>query len=305
LPGIGVPTSVAEVAAFLATVSPTWHKFDVVNDIIGGNVTTIREVATAFVEFQALSGVAYTEVRYDPVRLAHSSYANTTISEDAVVEAVQEGLAKGAREYGVAVYQLLCAMRGKSSERCDQTVELAARMRSRGGMGSVVGVDLAGDESDYPNGPYVPCLRRAKLVHGLNTTVHAGEFMDTPAEEVRVAVLEMGADRIGHGYAAARNPAVMLLLREQGVHLETCPSSAKDHGLLMTIGAFRQAGLNFGLNTDDRASFFDNASLPEDEALVRRSLGFTDDDLAAALAATWGAAFAQTASGFPVDAFLV
>lgn len=113
------------------------------------------------------------------------------------------GLLSGESTPHKAAYQILCAMRGQSAAQCRDVAGLAARTASRR-MGGVVAMDLAGDESHFPNAAYVGCLRAAKLELGLNTTVHAGEFGDTSPEEVRSAVLEMGADRIGHGDALLR-----------------------------------------------------------------------------------------------------
>lgn len=294
--GARPPRSPAELESYLLSQVP-WHRFDVVNDIIGGDVEVISRVAEAFVGFQASSGVGYTEVRYDPVRLARSALANASVTEEAAVRAVQQGLAAGAARHGVVVHQILSAMRGKSPARCLETAALAARLRSQD-MGGVVGLDLAGDEVHYPNGPYVECIRHAKVALGLNTTVHAGEFNETSSEEVRIAVLEMGVDRVGHGYDAARDAAVLALLRERRVHVEACPGSALRHGLLEALGAYKAERLNFGLNTDDPVSFVVNTSAAEDEVLVKSHLGFTDADIRRAYASALSAAFGPTA-GLP------
>lgn len=285
--GIGLPGSPEDVRRYIGT-HPGWTRFDVVNDIIGGDAATIRAVAEAFVGFQARSGVRYTEVRYDPVRLARSSLAGASIPEEEAVEAVREGLTAGAARFGVSAYQILCAMRGQSSERCLETAHLAAKTRSHS-MGGVVGLDLAGDEARYPNAAYVHCFRHAKHVLGLNTTVHAGEA--TTAVEVRSAVLEMGADRVGHGYSAVGDADTVLMLRERRVHLEACPASARSEGVLGAIGVFRTAGLRFGLNTDDPASFIENTTAAEDEAIVKAALGFSDADVRRAYEDAVAAAF--------------
>eukprot|EP00929_Paragymnodinium_shiwhaense_P113586 TRINITY_DN81872_c0_g1_i1.p1 TRINITY_DN81872_c0_g1~~TRINITY_DN81872_c0_g1_i1.p1 ORF type:complete len:357 (-),score=49.00 TRINITY_DN81872_c0_g1_i1:131-1201(-) len=287
------PSSVEEVAGYLRSITPNWHRFDVVNDIVGGDAESIRSAARAFAAMQARSGVGYTEVRYDPYRLARSGLANTSLSEQETVQAVQDGLAEGCRVHGIAIYQLLSAMRGKSAAECFQTVGLAAKMRSPL-LGGVVGVDLAGDEVSYPNGPYVDCLRHAKVDLGLNTTVHAGEFQGISAEEVRSAVLAMHADRIGHGYATVTDDATVRLILERGVHLEACPESAWHHGVLNNISAYVSLGLSFGINTDDPASYFNNASLADNEALLQKSLGLTGDAIRHAYDSARAAAFGST-----------
>ena len=173
LPGIGQPSSVDDILKVLSGQHPSWHRFDIVNNIVGGDVATLSRVAEAFVARQALNGVAYTEVRYDPMRMARSAYANTSLRPEAAVAAIPAGLAAGTARYGVRAFSLLCAMRGQPAEACDAVADLAARMRSDD-PGGVVGLDLAGDELHFNNSEYVACFRRAKE-RGLRTTVHAGE----------------------------------------------------------------------------------------------------------------------------------
>eukprot|EP00427_Karlodinium_veneficum_P031348 CAMPEP_0169182926 /NCGR_PEP_ID=MMETSP1016-20121227/349_1 /TAXON_ID=342587 /ORGANISM="Karlodinium micrum, Strain CCMP2283" /LENGTH=352 /DNA_ID=CAMNT_0009258247 /DNA_START=67 /DNA_END=1125 /DNA_ORIENTATION=+ len=296
----GPINSSAELEEYLLDIQPPWHRFDVINDIIGGDVKTIRKVAEDFVAHQARSGVVYTEVRYDPVRLAHSSLAETNITESEAVEAVRDGLAAGAEKYSLHVYQILCAMRGSSADACFKTAALAAKMRSSQ-MGGVVGLDLAGDETSYPNDAYIKCFKHAKHVLGLNTTVHAGEFKGVSPDEIRSAIVEMGADRIGHGYAAAADSAIIKLLQQSQVHVEACPASAQRHGLLQSVTAFRTNRLNFGLNTDDPSHFFGNTTLAKVESLVTSVLGFNNDDIekaySAALSATFGPLHSEMLQG--------
>ena len=301
LPGIGMPNSTHDIQRFMNTFSG-WHRFDAVNSIIGGSESSIKMAAEAFVKFQAQSGVVYTEVRYDPVRLARSSLDNSSIAEEQAVKAVQDGLAAGSAKHGVVAYQILCAMRGASSQQCFQTAELAARSRSRsmGAIGGVVGLDLAGDETDFPNRAYIDCFKHAKTL-GLNITVHAGEFNQTMGNDVHTAIFDMGADRIGHGYAAAFDKDLLRALKERKVHVEACPKSALLHGAwaLHAIHSFRQYGLNFGLNTDDPAGSFSNTSAAQDEAIVMQELAFSAEDVRLSYADAYNARFGDVkASAF-------
>ena len=291
LPSIGVPRNASDVERFVDK-SSAWHRFDAINEIIGGDVSSIKLAAESFVAFQAKSGVQYTEVRYDPVRLSKSQLQNISITEEEVVRAVQEGLAIGSARHGVSVYQILCAMRGKSPKQCFETANLALKLRSMRDMGGVVGLDLAGDETDFPNAAYVDCMRYAKE-SGLNTTVHSGEFNKTQSKDVRSAVFLMRADRVGHGYALVQDPQLLEELRRKEVHLEACPKSALRHGAwaLEAIQSFRKNQLLFGLNTDDPSTFFSNTSAAADEAIVRDYLNFTDDDIRAAYASAFKARF--------------
>jgi adenosine deaminase len=100
-----------------------------------------------------------------------------------------------------------------------EVVNLAEKYRSSG----VVGIDIAGDEHNYPIAPHVPAFKRA-LELGIHRTVHAGETGS--AESVRQAVEECHAERIGHGYAVIDDPSVYDLIRRNDIHLECCLTSS-------------------------------------------------------------------------------
>ena len=285
----GLPQNISDVQHYVEGFSG-WHRFDAVNEIIGGDVASIRQAAEAFVDFQAKSGVKYTEVRYDPVRLSRSRLGNVSISEEDAVKAVQEGLMIGSRRHKIHVYQILCAMRGASPQQCFSTANLALRLASQD-LGGVVGLDLAGDETDFPNAAYVDCMRHAKLA-GLNVTVHSGEFNTSQTNDVRSAVFSMLADRVGHGYAAAQDVELLRELTRRGIHLEACPNSAKRHGAwaLKAIESFREHHALFGLNTDDPAPLFGNTTAAADEDIVE-GLHFSKEDIHRSYAAAFHARF--------------
>ena len=154
-----------------------WKWFDLVNEIIGGDEATLYDIAYDFAERQAAQGVRYTEVRWDPVRPAISHLANTSITQEAAVRAVERGLRVASERHGIEVHQLLCAMRGSPGAACFDLARLADAMRS-GSLGGVVGMDIAGDEYHFNNSAnhVESCFRFAKRDLQLNTTVHAGEI---------------------------------------------------------------------------------------------------------------------------------
>jgi adenosine deaminase len=100
-----------------------------------------------------------------------------------------------------------------------EIVDLADKYRSAG----VVGIDLAGDEHNYPIAPHVPAFERA-LELGIHRTVHAGET--GLAESVREAIELCHAERIGHGYAIIDDPSIYDLIRRNDIHVECCLTSS-------------------------------------------------------------------------------
>ena len=301
LPGINrVPETIEDVWTSLQSMQPVWHRFDLVNEIIGGSEDTLAEISQEFVDRQAAQNVTYTEVRWDPIRPAVSTLANVSISAEAAIGAVQRGLRAGCERHGIEVYQLLCAMRGKPGAACFDLARLASRTRS-GELGGVVGMDIAGDEAHFNNtvNDYEACLRYAKVELLLNTTVHAGEsYTDIHRSyaDVVSAIEVMRCDRIGHGYASTHDEDTLELVRRRGVHLEACPAGGHGNGVnLAATGVYRARGLSFGLNTDDPTPYFANTTLEHVEDLVRSRLNFSSADIDKAYSDAYAASFARDA----------
>lgn len=126
-----------------------------------------------------------------------------------------------ADRHGIRRGLILTVTRGDYS-----VVNLTALLQAYTDLGrprDVVGIDLAGDE-DIPVPAELPDLfRHAKDRYGLGVTIHAGET--GRIENIRVAIEKFGADRVGHGTAAGRDPRLMALLAERDICVEVCPIS--------------------------------------------------------------------------------
>lgn len=109
---------------------------------------------------------------------------------------------------------------------------------------------------------------------GLHSVPHAGETVG--AAEVWAAVDVLGAERVGHGIAAVRDPALLDRLRSDGVALEVCPSSNVATGAVPALGqhplpALLDAGVLVTLGSDDPPMF--GTSLLTEYRRARDDLG--------------------------------
>ena len=114
---------------------------------------------------------------------------------------------------------------------------------------------------------------------GLHLTAHAGE--SAGPESIRAA-LKLGAERIGHGIAAARDEALMRHLRERGIPLEICITSNLVTGVVKSIDEHPvrrlfDAGVPIVLNTDDPAMF--GCTLVGEYRLAAERFGFSEAEL--------------------------
>ncbi|HXC56600.1 MAG TPA: hypothetical protein VNU97_14980 [Rhizomicrobium sp.] len=129
-------------------------------------------------------------------------------------------------------------------------------------LGVYRALDLSGDELVQPIENFKPVYRRAKQA-GLRLKAHAGEW--TGADAVWRAVEELELDEVQHGISAATSPAVMRLLRDNGIRLNICPTSNVMLGRVESldkhpIRVLFDAGVRVTVNTDDCLIFGSSVS---------------------------------------------
>jgi aminodeoxyfutalosine deaminase len=108
------------------------------------------------------------------------------------------------------------------------------------------------------------------------------------------AARELGAERIGHGIGAARDPALLAHLASRGIALEVCPTSNVCTGAVPSLAehplpALLAAGVPVTLATDDPGMF--HTSLNAEYLLCHREFGMAAGGLAELARAGVRAAF--------------
>jgi len=196
----------------------------------------IRRVAGEMCEDALENGVTTLEIRFAP-------QLHDANNPEIIVEAALEGINRRA---GL----ILCGLYGEDPRQLQELVEIGIR------HAGVVGVDLAGGphpSHSWGLADYARPFQQA-AEHGLGRTVHAAE--GRPAEEIRVAVELLGAQRIGHGTTLLDDPAVVDLVLEREVTVEACPTSNVHTGVITTvsahpIGTWLDLGIHACINTDN------------------------------------------------------
>ena len=222
----------------------------------------LERIAAEFVEDVAADGITYVEVRFCPA-------LHPAVGDEAALEAVAAGLARGARTHGVRTGIIVCALRTLSASTSLAMAALAVRWRERG----VVAFDLAGAEAGHPATDHVEAFRLARA-GGLHITCHAGEG-DGPGS-IRQALEACGAERLGHGVRLREDPALLATVRERAIALEMCPTSNVHTRTVTALAAhplrdYLEAGLVVTLNTDSR--LMDGITLVDEYLAVHRALG--------------------------------
>ena len=204
----------------------------------------VMRIAYEAVADAAADNIYYLELRFNPVALALNQGFSFEEVADWVVEATQQAQA----EYPIQV-RLIVQIGRHEPQYARQLAEIAVNRQHRG----LVGIDLAGDEVNYPITDFIDVFRWAKE-QGLHITVHAAEA--GPAIHVKEAIEKLGAERIGHGVRAREDLTVVDLLRKHQITLEMCPTSNLQTGIIPKLSnhplyAFYQLGIPVTINTDD------------------------------------------------------
>ncbi|HEV2102313.1 MAG TPA: adenosine deaminase [Candidatus Acidoferrum sp.] len=184
---------------------------------------------------------------------------------------------------GLRLNWIFDAVRQFGAEAAMRVVQAARRCASR----RIVAFGIGGDELSLPAGEFRGVYERAEE-YGFHRLMHAGEIGGP--EKIREAIEILGVERIGHGIAAIRDPALMEMLAERKIPLEICPASNLRTGALgVQIGKdaatmekhplaeLVRRGVAVTLSTDDPAMF--HTSLGE-EYRHAHAIGLTEEEMA-------------------------
>lgn len=259
---------VAENADNAVGSGKNWSVFDFCNQFLQTEDAIAEAVSDLCSRLRNHHNVRYAEIRFCP-----ALHTTEGLSEERVVEAAIRGFED---QNHVAGGLILCALRSYCREHGLETAALAARYI---GGGVVLAMDVAGFEGGFP----LKCADdsmdagvRAARRAGVPVTVHAGECPDWKfgtVENVRHAIDELGATRIGHGLALGRH----LDLARRYSHLrkatvEVCLTSNVARGYKVPCfaehpaRAFHDCGLPFSLSCDNLLLSGDDPEAPPSPA---------------------------------------
>jgi adenosine deaminase len=209
----------------------------------------ISRVTEAIVDEAAAAGVTTLELRYSPV--IHT-FAGLTPRQS--IRAVLSGMNHARKRHPMKLGLIVIAMRqhGPHIAKILARQAIAEAQHLHAGTG-VVGFDIAGPERGNPPRLFRSAYQIARLGR-LGLTVHAGE--DAPADYVWQAIDGLGANRIGHGCAAAADPVLVRRLAKDRILVECCLSSNEHTGAVKRgerhpIHAFLEAGVPIAICCDN------------------------------------------------------
>jgi len=243
----------------------------------------IHRITREAVEDAAKDNVRYLELRFNPVALSRAERFPMHDVMGWVITSAREA----AKKYKMKVGLIVSVNRHESTELAEQVAWLAAEHIKDG----VVGMDLAGNEADFPAQPFAGILKEARQA-GLHLTIHAGEWAG--AKNVREAIEEFGTERIGHGVRVMEDGYTCALAKERGTIFEVCITSNYQSGVIPTkekhpLPRMLDAGLNVTINTDDPS--VSRITLSHEYRVATTELGVSVDVLKQRILASAQASF--------------
>jgi adenosine deaminase len=203
--------------------------------------------------YEVARELAAQQVRYAELTLTPYSSIVRGIPAEAYCEAVEDARQRAATEHGIELRWCFDIPGEAGVPAADLTLEVALKNRPDG----LVSFGLGGPELGVPREQFAPHFRAA-LAEGLRSVPPAGE--STGPQTVWDALTHLGAERIGHGIAAARDPELLGYLRDHAIPLEVCPTSNVRTRSVPSLAehplpALVAAGVPVTINSDDPPMF--------------------------------------------------
>lgn len=222
---------------FLSKFKNDWYRshqdvYDIVHD-------SVRSFAD--------DGLFYIELRFSPEHFAfHNDFDRMEITR-LIVEAANTA----AAEAGVMIRYLVTFNRGKQDQY--EMIDLYRSIRSLE-IPEIVGIDLAGDETQYPPENFEKFFTTVKDDGIYGITIHAGEV--SPSDQIWASIDRLHAGRIGHGTSSIDDPEIQKRLTADGIVLEQCITSNYQTGSWVDeenhpLGRLFRSGVPVTINSDD------------------------------------------------------
>lgn len=220
--------------------------------------------------------LARQQVRYAELTVTPYSHVRRGIPAPAFCEAIEDARRRAEADFGIALRWCFDIPGEAGLPAAEETLRIALDERPDG----LISFGLGGPEIGVPRPQFKPYFDQARAA-GLRSVPHAGET--TGPETVWDALRELGAERIGHGIAAARDPLLLDFLADQRIAVEVCPTSnvrtravptIEEHPLRTMV----DAGLLVTINSDDPPMF--STTLDNEYAVAARLLDCGPDGLA-------------------------
>jgi aminodeoxyfutalosine deaminase len=214
--------------------------------------------------------LARQQVRYAELTITPYSHVRRGIPAEAFCEAIEDARIRAEADFGITLRWCFDIPGEAGLISAEETLRIALEQRPDG----LISFGLGGPEIGVPRPQFKPYFDQARAA-GLRSVPHAGET--TGPETIWDALRELGAERIGHGTSAVRDPRLLEHLAQRRIPLEVCPTSNVRTRAVATIEehplrTMVDAGVLVTINSDDPPMF--GTTLNDEYAVAARLLGY-------------------------------
>lgn len=200
----------------------TLYAFTDLNQFLGiyGAVCACLRTADDFhrITYEALEDAVAAGVRHREMFFSPGFVISLGVPVEVVWDGVRAGLVDARRDLGISCRMVLDVDKPSGPAHAREMVEFAAAQD----RDLLVGVGADSVERGIDHRVFTEAFTLARSL-GLHRTMHAGE--DGPAENIAIAVRELGCERIDHGFRLLDDPQLTAEVIERRIPLTVCPTS--------------------------------------------------------------------------------
>lgn len=208
------------------------------------NLDACRRIAYENVEDLERQGLDYAELRFSPWFMAEKHQ----LDPQGVVEAVVEGVQTASHDLDIPVGLIGIISRTYGVDTAWDELNALASCAD-----ALCGLDLAGDEANFPASLFEDHFHRAREL-GWSATIHAGEA--SGPESIWDSIRLLGASRIGHAVSAVNDPELMTYMAANQIGIEAnltsnIQTSTVSSYRVHPLRTFLEHDIPATINTDD------------------------------------------------------
>jgi aminodeoxyfutalosine deaminase len=226
--------------------------------------------------YEVARDLAAQNVRYAELTVTPYSTVTRGVAAEAFCEAIEDARRRAEQDFGTVLRWCFDIPGEAGLAAAELTLDVSLHDRPD----ALVSFGLGGPEVGVPREQFAPYFAKARAA-GLHSVPHAGE--STGPQTIWDAVQHLGAERIGHGITAARDPQLMAHLAENGITLEVCPTSNVRTRSVPSLAehplpALVAAGVPVTINSDDPPMF--STTLNTEYSVAAELLGLDESGVA-------------------------
>jgi aminodeoxyfutalosine deaminase len=248
-PSAGVPADVDALQSFF-TFTDFAHFVEVYLTVVG-LVRTPEDIR--LLTYEVARDMAAQRIRYAELICTPYTSVLAGVAPEAFCEAIEDARSAALRDFELELRWSFDIPGEFGLPAAEETLRIATSCQPDG----LVSFGLGGPEIGVGREQFAPYFDAARAA-GLHSVPHAGET--TGAETIWDAVRYLGAERIGHGIAAAGDAELMRHLVDHTIALEVCPTSNLATRAVTSLPehplpALVEAGVPVTVSTDDPSMF--------------------------------------------------